>query len=418
MIYPENFLYLLDRQQNKIIHVKIISLTFDERPIETMEGLATAGSVNLDGASAVRSTCQLSLVTPKDYYWGLNTKIHLYIGVENYVDKDYPDIIWFDKGIYVITSFSSSHSATSYTINISGKDKMCLLNGEVGGSLNSSVDFGTFEQQDTNGNWKKIKQPVKNIIRDMVHQYAGEPFHNIIINDLEEVGLELQEYRYSTPMYIWRQNNNNDYMQGTLSDQTKELKWGSYNTIAQMKANNFKFEPLTDDFVSASKDEAEYGKEKVYVAEITYGQTAGYKEIDLVYPGELIANIGESITSVLDKIKNFLGDFEYFYNTYGQFVFQRKKTYVNAVWSPIQKEENGGQYVGNESQYAYMFSGTGFFTAINNAPNLLDLRNDFTVWGKRSGDVPIHMRYAIDVKPTQYNSIEVTKEELQAYNDR
>jgi hypothetical protein len=37
----------------------------------------------------------------------------------------------------------------------------------------------------------------------------------------------------------------------------------------------------------------------------------------LVYPGDLIANVGESITSVLDKIKNMLAEFEYFYNLDG-----------------------------------------------------------------------------------------------------
>jgi hypothetical protein len=41
----------------------------------------------------------------------------------------------------------------------------------------------------------------------------------------------------------------------------------------------------------------------------------------LVYPDDLIANPGDSITSILDKIKNFLGDYEYFYNTAGQFLF-------------------------------------------------------------------------------------------------
>ena len=58
-----------------------------------------------------------------------------------------------------------------------------------------------------------------------------------------------------------------------------------------------------------------------YVAKVSFGQTAGYRETDLTYPGDLIANIGESITSVLDKIKNMLSDFEYFYNLQGQFVF-------------------------------------------------------------------------------------------------
>jgi hypothetical protein len=65
------------------------------------------------------------------------------------------------------------------------------------------------------------------------------------------------------------------------------------------------------------------GESETYcVAKIEYGQTAGYLETDLTYTGDLIANIGETVTSVLDKIKNMLGNFEYFYNTQGQFIFQ------------------------------------------------------------------------------------------------
>ena len=46
------------------------------------------------------------------------------------------------------------------------------------------------------------KYPIKQIIRDAVHQYGGEPFHNIIINDLDEMGLDLLEYRYDTPLFL------------------------------------------------------------------------------------------------------------------------------------------------------------------------------------------------------------------------
>jgi hypothetical protein len=42
---------------------------------------------------------------------------------------------------------------------------------------------------------------------------------------------------------------------------------------------------------------------------------------DLTYPGDLIAAVGETVTSVLDKIVNMLGEFEYFYDLNGQFVF-------------------------------------------------------------------------------------------------
>jgi len=49
----------------------------------------------------------------------------------------------------------------------------------------------------------------------------------------------------------------------------------------------------------------------------------------------LIAGINETVTSVLDKIINIFGAYEYFYNIEGQFVFQAKKTYVNTPWNNI-----------------------------------------------------------------------------------
>jgi len=47
----------------------------------------------------------------------------------------------------------------------------------------------------------------------------------------------------------------------------------------------------------------------------------GYKGVELTFPGDLIANVGETVVSVLDKIKNILGNFEYFYDLDGNFVF-------------------------------------------------------------------------------------------------
>jgi hypothetical protein len=60
-----------------------------------------------------------------DYLWGLDTKFKLEVGLENNIDSSYPNIIWFNQGIYVITSFSSALSTNGYNISLSGKDKMC-----------------------------------------------------------------------------------------------------------------------------------------------------------------------------------------------------------------------------------------------------------------------------------------------------
>ena len=78
MLYDKDFLLKLDKSKNKTIYARITALKFDETPVEWIEGRVTQGSVNIDGASAVRRTCSLSMVAQDfdyhDYYWGLNSK--------------------------------------------------------------------------------------------------------------------------------------------------------------------------------------------------------------------------------------------------------------------------------------------------------------------------------------------------------
>jgi hypothetical protein len=104
-----------------------------------------------------------------------------------------------------------------------------MLNGELGGALTSSVDFGTIEDVIT-VNGKKTTQitklPIRDIIRNAVHLYGGEPLHNIIINDLDISGLELLEYRYSeeSPLYLYREAKKDSAFDNVTLDGNKECE--------------------------------------------------------------------------------------------------------------------------------------------------------------------------------------------------
>ena len=91
----------------------------------------------------MRRVCNLTLTTGKfninNVYWGLTTRVKIEIGLENNVDPDYDDIIWFPQGVYVLTDFRTSAQVNNYTITLSGKDKMCLLNGDIGGNFNAET---------------------------------------------------------------------------------------------------------------------------------------------------------------------------------------------------------------------------------------------------------------------------------------
>jgi hypothetical protein len=68
-------------------------------PIEYIEGKVTSGSINVDGSSAVRRSCNLTLVAKdvniNEFYWGLKNKFKLEVGLRNFINKNYPEIIWF-----------------------------------------------------------------------------------------------------------------------------------------------------------------------------------------------------------------------------------------------------------------------------------------------------------------------------------
>ena len=95
--YDKDFLLELDKMRNKIIYARITALQFNETPIESIEGKVTGGSINIDGSSALRRTCSLTMVAEdvnyNEYYWGLKTKFKLEIGIQNSIAYDLPEII-------------------------------------------------------------------------------------------------------------------------------------------------------------------------------------------------------------------------------------------------------------------------------------------------------------------------------------
>lgn len=410
MKYDENFLLKLDKQKNKTIYARITSLSQSEQPIETLEGRITGGSINIDGASAVRRTCSVTLVGQDlkitDYYWSFKQKFKLEIGVQNQIDTNYPEIIWFKQGIYLISSFSHSQSTNGINISIQGKDKMAKLDGTMGGTLTAQTDFGSYDEIAADGTITNIKIPLFKIVQNMLYELVGEPYHNIIVNDLEEYGYELWDYRgdNESPMYYFYElDENNNITNNIINltfDENKKVKDENGNIIALKdipQSNLYNQNKLNAIFIPYFLKNRSYA-----IAKIENGNTAGYHKTNLVYAGELKANAGETLVSVLDKIKNMLGEFEYFYDLDGKFVFQKKRTYVSNLFSPLQ-----GSYVepfATMEKYSYKFDNMELIINCSDNPVIGEVKNDFVIWGVNSSNNSIHARFAIDHKPTVYKS--------------
>ena len=363
-----DFLTALDKLRIKSHYAKIVLLSFDEKPIREIQGNITGGNLSVNGSSSVRRTINLTMLADEtnsdleniDNEISINKKVRVYVGYKNPLKSyaQYGDIIWFKCGMYVLSSANISRSTSGWTISISGKDKMCLLDGTVGGTFPASVTFHESYVYDNDGKLTIVNPTIFQIIYEAVNHWGGEAMENIIISDLEETVRLLVKYIGGKPIYF-----NNDY-------------------------TSFDFTPSAD-FPESNM--------------VSYGEDAGYRLVDFTYPGELILDAGDTVTDLLDKITTVLGNYEYFYDLDGRFVFQEIKNYLN-TGSPLDElseEDYTKSY--NNAKFMYSLTDLDTTTAITRNPNFHNIKNDFYVWGKRitSNDVEVDIRYhlAIDTKP-------------------
>lgn len=360
------FLMKLDKLNLRTQYAKIILLSFDEKPIKEIQGNITAGSLSVNGSSSIRRTVNLTILAKQensslediDNDISINKKVKVLIGYKNPLKSYsyYGDIIWFPCGLFILSSANISRSTSGWSISITGKDKMCLLDGTAGGTFPASVTFHERYTYKENGDIEITYPTIFQIIYEAVNHWGGEPIENIIISDIDEICKMLVKYNGDKPIYF---SNN-------------------YESLDFSASSNFPHK-------------------------ISYGQDAGYKETDFTYPGELILNAGDTVTTLLDKIISVLGNFEYFYDTNGKFIFQEIKNYLNTGSPLTELDENDYVKSYDNAKFLYSLTDLDTTTAVSVSPKFDNVKNDFYVWGKRksSSGVEIDIRYhlAIDTKP-------------------
>lgn len=367
------FLSMLDEMRIKKHYAKITVLSFvDEKPLREIQGIATAGSVTVNGQAALRRTISLTVsgienendINNIENIISINKKVKIEVGLENPFEdyKNYGDIIWFPLGTYVINQATTSTTASSANISISGKDKMCMLDGTCGGTLPSAVTFHETQHEDDNGDIFIEQVPIFTIIKECVTHFGKEPEQNVIINDVDMTAKLSTKYVGQNPIWFSK-----DYKSFVISENAPEDE-------------NF----LQHKFI--------------------YGQDVGYQETDFTYPGELVFSAGDTVTSVLDKIIESLGNYEYFYDLDGHFIFQQKKNYLNYYYTPI-TQINDNYYIKafSDSKYYYTFIDAKDVLSYYNSPKYENIKNDFIVWGDKTDangvTKTIQYHLAIDEKP-------------------
>ena len=389
--YLQDYIFLdkIYTQHNQTTYTKVTVLDWSERPIQEVQGRVLSASISINGDSSVRRTANLSikildyneLYTNIDSLFSINKKVFIETGFKNNIrhfgKEYYPDydIIWFPLGTYVITSYNVVHDLTGITLSLTLSDKMCLLNGTAGGVIPASVNFESYDTLGPDGDLHTEYIKINKIIPELVNHFGGEDLNNILVTDIPNKIKTVLRWISANPLYLYQNiNNPKNFLYTTINT--------NKNVIGNNKVNTF-----------------------------TYGFDCGYTYGDFVFPGELTANPGDSVCTVLDKIKNQLGNFEYFYDVFGTFKFQEIKNYVNTTeWRTAfinyeVDEDIKLPYAYNRvlKSNVYDFSNKNLIISYNNNPSFDMIKNDFIVWGVRKNgnnqQLPCRYHLAIDEKP-------------------
>ena len=398
-----NFLNIVYKLKVKQHYVKITILDWKENPIQDIQGKIINGSITIDSSSSIRRTASLAFVKEEtddildvENLISINKKVYMQIGFLNTTNlyTEYK-MIYFPLGYYVIISPSISQNQNGTTISLQLKDKMCLLNGECGGILSAAVVFDNYETINEDGETIIERPTIYQIIRQLINHFGGEQLGKIIISDLDTRVKQVMQWTGDSPLYFVQKNG--QYELTISADYYQELLDGGWSDV------------LGSPF--------------------EYGNDVGYIYTDFTFPGDLIGDIGDAVTTILDKIIAVLGNYEYFYDVNGNFIFQEIKNYLNNSQTKYVIDEANNNilvadYIANLREFGglfaqdylldmskgksvYSFDDSTLIQSYVNSPFYEDIKNDFVIWGIRTTsdgtEFPIRYHLAIDKKPKTGN---------------
>ena len=131
--------YSTAKQGHRNISIRIDLLNFSKQVIESIEGRVISGTLTSDANSNMRNTCDIQMVITDSSFnveaegkiW-MDRYIQIYVGVE---DVHTNQIVWTNKGIYLLNQPTYEYDAESNTLSFQGVDMMALLTDMRGGIL-------------------------------------------------------------------------------------------------------------------------------------------------------------------------------------------------------------------------------------------------------------------------------------------
>jgi hypothetical protein len=444
MFYGREFLDELFLNKDRELYVRITLLTWDELKIKEIQGLVVDGSLNVDGNSIIRRSLNLNMALDEDSFYlhetvhsiTISRKIQVHIGLKNntYYGR-FPDsvsndlrflaepIIWFNLGVFVPTDVSLVHDIENSSISISAQDKMVLLNGDISGQLGYDIDFiNTITQVDL---------PYRTIIKDAVSYFGGIDESKVLVLDVPFYAESLTTVPSEDFTYVGSGAAGTNIINFDISISLTNLLVGqeliqvfsgeagegaltASTTVSSISSNS----------ITISKNIAQSGGIIFYASPAvflystnvgSYGKrtfnisdgsiiTSGTLLSPPIDPGNILplqftlspknketaieVSSTDNVTTILEKVKSdLLGQYEYFFDVDGNFIFQFLRNLESEFnSSDIFQNDAGNKYLADFSSipYVYDFSDKEIISSYNNTPNWKGIKNDFYVYGAKN----------------------------------
>ena len=413
-----------------------------ESDILSIEGIITGGNLSYNGKSSVRRTGSLTMlafddnnkITEYDNPIAINKIVKIKIGIssteamtinkvatygmsgDNFVVnfdqianleddasgslalssttiKGYTNtdgIIWQSVGVYVITAATLSRNLSGWNINISIQDQMALLNGTAGGTIADSVTHSPIYDRYIKPGEEIERYPLfTEIIQTLLMQYVGLTNGEIYIWNGGPVSLES---RKKASIVIKSNMDDSEWVKNIVS-------WTGENPLYLQELLTIEEEGKTPYKIYSITQESDN------TTTFNYGDSVGYQYVPFTYPTkeQLTSAIGESVASVLEKIKKHLGNYEYFFDVDGIFHFQQIQNGIEQGSSETNLTKAIGEsyLVNNQAPVVYSFTSDNMVVSYNNDPQYKNVKNDFVIWGERADTkTPLRYHLIIDSIPS------------------
>ena len=392
--YPIRFLEKLYEQKIRVVRAKIVLLNWEEAPEKEIQGIVKSGNLSVDGNSTSRRNLTLDMsVYDRDdelvaSYLTPDKKVQLYIGIDNHTgEREDEEVIWFNMGFFILSNPAFSHSVDNLTLSLTATDKMAMMNGVIGGELQSPVSFAQRQGGElVSLSWREI-------FLQAAVLFGGEDPAKVVIDSVPDYIRE-----YVQVKSVGGQAKNYIHVRRVLEDDKKEEDYERIITRAWHPTK-----PETE--VQFMQGQNLYNLTRFGPPNPRLSSSDGVQQY--------VKNSGDTVASVFEDIKGALGGtHEYYYNPNGDLFFRPVQNFINHQFDPKDDPELGYSRYELEDEYfipdysnfpyVYDFSDKTTIVSMGNNPDWTNMKNDFIVTGKNGQQLEI----AIDHKPTIEETID------------